>query len=209
MPALRHRERPPTELHRLLAEDPDFFVEVLSLVYRAGNEEPNEVTQQDELRAECGHSVLAEWKTIPGHRDRGAVDGARLRRWLDRATAALEPAGRARIGLEVIGQMLSASPHDPDGTWPCAVIREVIEDLASTELERGFRLGVHNGRGVVMKDPSAGGAAERTLAEQYDGFAVAVRAGYPRTARMLRRIADSYRHEASLEDFQSEIVEEL
>ena len=101
--------------------------------------------------------------------------------------------------------MLSASPHDPDGTWPCAAIREVIEDLASTELERGLRMGVR----VVMKDPSTGGAAERALAEEYDGFAVAVRAGYPRTARMLRQIADSYRHEASLEDFQSEVVEEL
>ena len=209
MPALRHHVRPPTTLHRLLAEDPDFFVEVVSLVYRAEHEAPKEVTPQDELRAECGHSVLTEWKTIPGHRDRGGVDGADLRQWLDRSLAALEQTGRARVGLEVIGQMLSASPHDPDGTWPCAPVREVIEDLKSPELERGFRVGVHNGRGVVMKDPSAGGAAERTLAEQYDGFAVAVRAGCPQTARMLRQIADSYRHEASLEDYQSEMVEEL
>ena len=209
MPALRHQQRPPTALHHLLAEDPDFFVEVVSLVYRAENEEPKEVAPQDELRAECGHSVLTEWKTIPGHRDRGGVDDAGLRRWLDRALAALAQFGRTGIGLEVIGQMLSASPHDPDGTWPCAPIREVIEDLESPELERGFRVGVHNGRDVVMKDPAAGGAAERTSAEQYDGFAVAVRAGCHRTARMLRQIAHSYRREASMEDFQSEMVEEL
>ena len=209
MPALRHHERPPNGLHCLLAEDPDFFVEVVSLVYRTETEEPKEVTPEDERRAECGHSVLTEWKTIPGHRDRGGVDGAHLRQWLEGASAALARADRVAIGHRVFGQMLSASPHDPDGTWPCAAIREVIEDLASTELERGLRMGVHNGRGVVMKDPSTGGAAERALAEQYDGFAVAVRAGYPRTARMMRQIADSYRHEASLEDFQSEMVEEL
>lgn len=209
MPALRHQVRTPTTLHRLLAEKPDFFVEVVSLVYRAENEEPKEVTRQDELRAECGHSVLSEWRTIPGQRDRGGVDGAGLRRWLDRAMAAVERVGRVTIGHRVIGQMLSASPHDPDGTWPCAAIREVIEDVASTHLEQGFCVGVYNGRGVVTKDPSAGGAAERALAEEYDGFAVAVRAGYPRTARMLRQIADSYRHEASLEDFQSELLEEL
>ena len=209
MPALRHHQRPPNELHRLLAEDPGFFVEVVALVYRAETEEPKEVTPEDEHRAECGHSVLTEWKTIPGHRGSGGVDGARLRWWLKGASTALARAGRVTIGHQVIGQMLSASPHDPDGTWPCAAIREVIEDLASTELERGFRVGVHNGRGVVTKDPSAGGAAERALAEEYDGFAVAVRAGYPQTARMLRQIADSYRHEASLEDLQSEMVEEL
>ena len=209
MPALSHHERPASGLHRLLAEDPDFFVEVVSLVYRAETEVPKEVSPEDERRAECGHSVLTEWKTIPGDRDCGGIDGARLRQWLDGASSALTRADRVTIGHEVIGQMLSASPHDPDGTWPCAAIREVIEALDSTELERGFRVGVHNGRGVVMKDPSAGGAMERGLAEQYDGFAVAVRAGYPRTARMLREIADSYRREAAQEDFQAEMVEEL
>jgi len=209
MPALSHHERPASGLHRLLAEDPDFFVEVVSLVYRAETEAPKEVSLEDERRAECGHSVLTEWKTIPGGRDRGGIDGARLRQWLDGASSSLTRADRVTIGHEVIGQMLSASPHDPDGTWPCAAIREVIEALDSTELERGFRVGVHNGRGVVMKDPSAGGAMERALAEQYDGFAVAVRAGYPRTARMLREIADSYRREAAQEDFQAEMVEEL
>lgn len=209
MPALRHHERPPSTLHRLLAEDPEFFVEVVSLVYRAETEEAEEVSPEDELRAECGHSVLTKWKTIPGDRDQNGVDGARLLRWLEAASAALERAERVTVGHQVIGQMLSASPPDPDGTWPCVAIREVIENLDSTELERGFRVGVHNGRGVVTKDPSAGGAAERALAERYDGFAVAVRADYPRTARMLRRIAESYRHEASLEDFQSELVEEM
>lgn len=209
MPALRHHQRPPDELHHLLAEDPDFFGEVVSLVYPAETEEPEAVTLEDERRAECGHAVLTEWRTIPGCRDRGGVDAVCLRRWLNGASAALARTDRVAAGHGVIGQMLSASRHDPDGTWPCAVIREVIEDLDSTELERGFRAGVHNGRGVVMRDPSAGGASERALAEEYDGFAVAIRAGYPRTARMLRQIADSYRHEASLEDFQSEMVEEL
>ena len=61
MPALRHQQRPPSTLHRLRAEDPKFFVKALSLVYRAANEERKEVTPHDELRAECGHSVLTEW----------------------------------------------------------------------------------------------------------------------------------------------------
>ena len=209
MPALSHHERPPDSLHQLLAEDPEFFVEVVSLVYPGETEEPEQVSVEDERRAECGYSVLTKWKTIPGDRDRGGVDGARLRRWIERASAALERAERVTIGHQMIGQMLSASPHDPDGTWPCAAIREVIENLESTELERGFRMGVRNDRGLVMKDPSAGGTSERALAEQHDGFAVAIRAGYPRTARMLRELADSYRHEASLEDFQSAMVEEL
>lgn len=209
MPALSHHERPPDSLHQLLAQDAEFFVEVVSLVYPGETEDPEKVSLEEERRAACGYSVLTSWKTIPGHRDRGGVNAARFRQWFDDASAALSRADRLIIGHQMIGQMLSASPHDPDGTWPCAPIRDAIEEVGSVELERGFRMGVHNDRGVVMKDPSAGGVAERTLAERYDGFAVAVRAGYPRTARMMRQIADSYRHEASVEDFQSEMVEEM
>lgn len=208
MPVLSYHERPPGNLHRLLAEDPAFLAEVVSLAFRAETEEASDVSVEDERRAECAFSVLGSWRKIPGSKADSRVDGPHLRQWLDGARAELARAERVKIGHQMIGQMLSASPRDRDGTWPCAPIREVIEDLASTDLERGFQMGVHNSRGVVMKDPSAGGAAERTLAERYDGFAVAVRASHPRTAGMLRGIADSYRHEASVEDFQSEMVED-
>ena len=110
----------------------------------------------------------------------------------------------------MIGQMLSGGPQDPDGTWPCKPIREVIEELSSTHLEQGFGMGVYNSRGaVIVKDPSAGGASERALAERYEGFAAAIRAAYPRTAGMLRDIGALYRRDASREDFESEMVEAL
>lgn len=208
MPALRWHHRGPDALHKLLSEDPGFFVEMLSVVYPAEDEEPQDVSLEDEQRAEIGYSVLSEWRTIPGC-ENGKLDGARLRAWLDQALPALKSAGRVKIGHKTIGQMLSARDlYDPDGTWPCGPVRQVIEELASTALERGFGMGVFNGRGVVTKDPSAGGAAERALAEQYDGFAVAARTAHPRTARMLRAIAEQYRLDASREDFESEMVEE-
>ena len=209
VPVLSYHERPPGNLHRLLAEDPAFLAEVVSLAFRAETEEARDVSVEDERRAECAFSVLGSWRKIPGSKADSRVDGPHLRQWLDGARAELARAERVKIGHQMIGQMLSASPRDRDGTWPCAPIREVIEDLASTDLERGFQMGVHNSRGVVTKDPSAGGAAERALAEQYDGFAVAVRASHPRTAGMLRGLAKSYRHEASMEDFQSEMMEDL
>ena len=209
MPALSHHERAPDALHRLMSEDPEFFVEVLSLVYRGESEEPADVSVQDEMRAESGYSLLASWRSIPGSADGGDINQARLREWLDQAESALETAGRITIGHQMIGQMFSSSTTDPDGTWPCAPVREVIEDLASTDLERGFAMGVFNGRGVVMKDPSSGGAAERALADQYQGFAAAIRSTHPRTARMLREIAKEYRLHASREDFESVMIEEL
>ena len=209
MPALSYHERSPDALHSLLAEDPEFFVEMLSVVFRAEGEEPMEVSQQDEIRAASGYSVFQSWRTIPGHDNGGGVDSAKLRQWIESAIPALEKARRVKIGHQMIGQMLSDGPQDPDGTWPCRPIREVIEELRSTHLEQGFGMGVYNSRGVVMKDPSVGGASKRALAERYEGFAAAIRAAYRRTAGMLREIGAHYRHDASREDFESEMVEAL
>lgn len=117
--------------------------------------------------------------------------------------------GRYTIGLHVIGQVLSGSPSDPDGSWPCGAVRDIIEDLASSDLEEGIRIGVYNSRGVVTRAPTAGGAQERGLAEKYDGLAAAVSATHPRTARLLRRLAGGYRREARREDFESEVGEDL
>ena len=208
MPALSYHERTPDALHRLLAEDPEFFLEMLSVVFRGEGEEPGEVSPQDELRAASGYSVFQSWRTIPGHAD-GEVDGSELCRWIENAIPALERAGRVKVGHQMIGQMLSDGPQDPDGTWPCKPIREVIEELSSTHLEQGFGMGVYNSRGAVVKDPSVGGASERTLAERYEGFAAAIRAAYPRTMGMLRDIGALYRRDASREDFESEMVEAL
>ena len=207
MPALSYHERSPDALHRLMAEDPEFFVEMLSLVFPAEGEEPGEMSQQDRLRATSGYSVLESWRTIPGRENGGGIDEAKLRRWIETAIPVLEETGRVEIGHRMIGQMLSGSPQDPDGTWPCKPVREVIEQVASRNLEIGLGRGVLNSRGVVTKDPSAGGASERALAERYEGYAAVVRGSHPRTAGALRRIARSYRQDASREDFQSEMWE--
>ena len=84
-----------------------------------------------------------------------------------------------------------------------------LRGWGSTHVEQGFLAGVYNSRGATLRDPSEGGASERALAERYEGFAAAIRATYPRTAGMLREIGALYRRDASLEDFDSEMGEEL
>ena len=209
MPMLRWHQRSPDALHKLLAEDPEFFVEMLSLVFRAEGVEPEEVDRDTEGRASSAYSVLSSWRVVPGLDGDGRIDGARLQGWLDEAERRLRQAERVAIGHQQIGQMLSGSPHDPDGTWPCKPARDAIEKVASKDVEIGLGTGVMNSRGVVSKDPSEGGASERVLAERYEGYAAAVRASHPRTAGALRRIGQWYRRDGSREDFRVEMWEEL
>jgi transcriptional regulator with XRE-family HTH domain len=204
----RVRDRPEA-LHRLLSKQPEFFVKVLSLVYPAEDQQSREGTSFDEQRARLGYRLLQSWRRVPGQQDSGRVDGAELREWITGVKSALSDAGLLAVGLEAVGNVLSAGPEDRDGTWPCRPIRDVIEKTASDELENGFRVGVYDSRGAVTKDPADGGAQERLLAARYEGFAAAVRTRWWRTARALRRIARRYRDYARREDRRSEMFEDL
>jgi hypothetical protein len=209
LPVIGRHDRVPKALHRLLARDASFFVEVVSLVYRGENEEPRELSDDDKQRAERGYSLLQSWRRVPGVEPDGSVDEVRLRAWVESARSALEASGRTAIGDQLIGQVLSGSPADGDGRWPCRAIRILIEDLASTELEHGIHLGLYNSRGVTTRDPAEGGAPERRLAERYDGLAIAVADEWPRTAAMLRRIAESYRSDSRHHDHEAAVGEDL
>ena len=201
MPALDDLKRPPEALHRLLATDPAFFVEMVSLLYRPAAESPEaareETTQQDELRARVAFRVLESWKTLPGFQDDHEVDATELRCWVESARSSLEEAALAAKGLEVIGGLFSQSPYDPDGTWPIAAVREIIEEMDCSDLAKGFVEGTHNRDGLVVRAVADGGADEWSLADAFDGLAVAVKATHPRTARILRRLRDSFRQMAS------------
>lgn len=92
-----------------------------------------------------------------------------------------------------------------DGLWPDIAVREVIEEVASKQMERAIATGVFNKRGVVTKLIGEGGVQERELAETYHFYAIVLADSYPRTAAMLRSIADRYTSHAHGEDIWAEL----
>jgi len=204
----RH-ERPPKLLHRELARDPDFFAQVVKLVYGAAGEEPRELTDEEQARDECGRELLQSWRTVPGRDEAGAIDADALADWVRRAREGTLASGRGASADYIIGEVLSGSPEGDDGAWPHPAVRDVIEEVASADLEQGLQIGLYNSRGIVMKDPSGGGAEERQLAERYARFAAAIGNRWPRTAAMLRRIEATYQKEARNEDEAAELREDL
>lgn len=92
-----------------------------------------------------------------------------------------------------------------DGIWPDIAVREIIEEVASKQMERGITTGVFNKRGVVTRSIGEGGIQERQLAETYYFYAVILGDSYPRTAAMLRSIADRYISNAHKQDIRAEL----
>jgi hypothetical protein len=153
--------------------------------------------------------LLGSWRSVPGDHGEGAVDADTLAAWVARARELAQASGRKAIGDDMIGQMLSGSPHGPDGVWPHPAVRDLIEQVGSEDLESGIHIGRRNSRGVVTKSPFEGGARERQIAENYETDARTVADRWPRTAAMLRRIATAYRADAEREDREADLRQDL
>ena len=201
---LEHSERPAKTLHRFMSSRPEFFVEVLSAVFRASSKEPSSEytpTPQEKAVASQAWRLLESWSQLPGESS-GNVDAPILLGWVEEAHSLAVQAERGGIGDEYIGKLLSHSPAGADGIWPHPAVRDVIEVMRNTKLETGIIIGVHNNRGVTSRGMLDGGRQERNLAESYNRWAEATKLEYPRTSAMLREIARSYENHAR--DFDDE-----
>lgn len=206
----KYEDYTPITLHRHLANNPAFFAELVALNYRPqserGKPRKEPVDSQAQATAEQAHLLLENWNAIPGLDDgEGAIDQAQLSAWVAAAREECAAVDRPEIGDLLIGKLLSHAPSDSDDTWPCLAVRNVMEDLNSEEVFRGFDCQVFNNRGSTFRDLKEGGAQERELARKYEEFAEKIQAGWPRVAGVLRRISESYRHDAASVDERHKI----
>jgi hypothetical protein len=209
LPFLKHGRRGPGILHRELSGNPDFFIEVLSLVYRAEDEERRELSEVDARRTQLARDLLHDWRRVPGTKDDGSINAVALKEWITQARQAAQACKRGKVGDNTIGRVLSSAPKDPDGSWPAGPVRDAIEETHSEELDQGFIMGVCMSRGGWTKAIAEGGGQERELVELYRGYATMLREQWPRTAAVLRAIAQHYSSEARRSDIEAELEEDL
>jgi len=235
LPLIGHSQRGPRALCTELARSPEFFVEILKLVYRAKgepSEEPVETApfelESRRQRTQQGWELLRRWRLVPGtekvwphhacedaplpvgpHHARppvdGRVDGARLAAWIRDARRRAAEADRSEMCEQHIGQVFAFSPSDDDGCWPCAPVRNIIEELASSDLEAGMSAAMSNRRGVFSVGDT--GAEERRIRDEYQDLARRIEKTSPRTAAVLWKMAANYEEDAQMRDKQGRLRE--
>jgi hypothetical protein len=191
-------------LYEALAEDPAFFVGVVSAIYKPHSAEAAEPDEAARRAAENGFHLLSAWDRVPGEADDGAIEEEALRTWAEKAREILAAADRLQVGEGQIGAILAYAHPDGDGTWPPEPVRNVLEYLDSRAVERGMATAKYNSRGVVSKSIDAGGEAEHELAEGFERQAKAFRDRWPRSAAVLGELAVSYRRDARRGDEEAE-----
>ncbi|MDE0511736.1 MAG: hypothetical protein OXI88_08130 [Gammaproteobacteria bacterium] len=192
-----HKGAAPHLLESRLANVPEFFCEIIQLIYRSKKEDqpPKEPTEESKAIATNAWQLLRKWKTPPGTQKDGTFSEERFTEWLQRVKLLCTDSGHLEVALINIGEVLIHAPADPDGLWIHRTVASALNDRTDDELRKGFITGTYNSRGVHEVDPS--GKPEKKLAEQFRNKAEEIEnAGFQRFAVTLRSLADSYDQDA-------------
>ncbi|MFO1350914.1 MAG: hypothetical protein U1F68_09650 [Gammaproteobacteria bacterium] len=187
----------PKLLEQRLADDPNFFCEVIRIVFHSKNEERalGEPAEQRKNIATNAYRLLDRWRTPPGSQKEGAYNGEVLTAWLGHVKAACVESGHLEIALTMVGHVLIHTPPDPDGLWIHHSAAAALNAKDTGDMRDGFRTALFNSRGVHWVDPE--GREERKLAEKYHTQAEQVESrGYHRLANSLKELAASYEQDA-------------
>lgn len=212
--ALDNKRRGPMVLHRTLSTDPELFINLLSLVYKAEGDDPNELTDEELARSQQASRLLQKWSIVPGTQlteteggedEQAIVDEEKLIAWINSARTKAEAVGRLGICDDQIGSILASAPGGEEETWPCEAVRNAIEQIESDELENGMHIAILNQRGAHFRTP--GGDQERELAEKYEALRDKIIDRWPRTGKMLDAVRQSYERQAKWHDDRDSLDE--
>ena len=209
--ALDHSKHGIPNLERCIVESPVNFVQVLSLTCkrRDNGQDPPEWWIEDPEQWAGAYSLLGQIGRTPGTGSDGKVDTEALSAWITETRRLCAEYGRAKIGDQYIGQILSRSPADDSGAWPCLSVCEAMERVASHDIGVSFHMGVRNQRGMTLRAYEEGGAQERELAAKYRHWAELRACDYPCVSAVLENIAADYDREAKRHDDKAKIDQRL
>jgi hypothetical protein len=192
----------PSVLHEELANNPDFFMEVLTWIYKSDQEEENEEDILDEAKRNRGrnaYNLLRSWKQIPGVDNDGNIDEDFLWRWINKVRDMAERSSRLKVADIQIGNVLAEYP-EKNQPWPPKQICKVIDSINTQSIKSGFSTATFNKRGSSIRGPFDGGYIERGHAKYFRSQADKIKFDFPITAEILNRLADGYENDAKRMD---------
>lgn len=178
-------------LEQRLADDPDFYLQLICQVYRSKDEPPKEPTEEAKAQALHTYKLLSNWSTPPGRLVDGRFDAQKFLRWVTTVAARASELGRFEVALNKAGKVLVHVPSDPNGMWINEAVAAVLNKAEMEPLRSGYNSGLYNSRGAHWVDPS--GNEELALGNTYQSWAdEAERAGYVRISASLKALAREY-----------------
>lgn len=196
----KHLGSSPATLQKFLQQDPGLFCDLIKMVFRSDQESEDDgqtLTEKEKIRIDNAYLLLTQWEKIPGMNDDAVINERELMAWVETARKKCAESGHLAVCDECIGGVLATEP-EVSAEWPSIPVRDIIDEIDSDDLARGFRVGIYNKNGSAPVE--RGKLAERQLAEKYHRFAKQAELEWPKTAASLRRLAQDYEREAKREE---------
>lgn len=169
-------QRNPKTLHKELATNPTFFVDILKIVYLPKDKKLIDEEKKDldsELinnRAKSGYELLSSWKEIPGSSDDDTIDSKYLSDWVDKVRELAKNVDRLEVADMHIGKILAEYPERNEN-WPPDEICSIIQEINTDSIKRNFSAAVFNKRGFSSRGAFEGGDIEREHAAHFKKLA--------------------------------------
>ncbi len=187
-----------TTIQRYLSEKPDYFIDMIKVMYGADEASLNEddQTRAGELFMDI-YSVISDWHRPPGSNEEGDIDEEHLLKWFsDFEEHDLSPE-LYENAMYWLGHVLFFAIKDKKAVenWIPEPVAEILNKRDCDDVRNGFSNKVYNARGVHTVHPE--GKPERELAEFWRKRADNIESeGFINFASGLRNIAASYDKEA-------------
>ena len=200
-------------LHRRIARDPEFFVDLLRWCYKR-HDRAEEAGHDDipasgrTLRGDLAYRLLEGWYTVPGCDANELVDQDEFNSWANTALLLAEEAGRKEVAEVHFGALLArlAKQRSWDDWLPVCIL-DYLERPENQGLRDKLSCGVRNARGPTTRGVYDSGAKERQLAERYHDLAARTRNSHPRIAETLVGVAKGYERDGRRQDERAAVEE--
>lgn len=200
-------EHPPRALRQALLSDATLYADMVALAYPKA-EQREALDSEGQAQRQRAMQLISSLKGIPGTDEAGHIDSALLLQWVTSARTQFRALELLDLGDSKIGKLLATAPATPDSQWPPSAVCDIVEGVESEALEEGLRIGRYNLRGMTSRHLDSGGELERDLATHYRRQAESLELRWPRTASVVRMLAQQYEAEARRHDDDSDLTQD-
>ena len=188
-----NNEYRPITIEKRLSEDPQTFIEIICLAYKAKNDEINKENDNSKL-AMNAYRLLNIWKIVPGIKEDGMLDADKLNHWFEEMKKLATEKDRLDVSLLNFGQVLFYAPKGSDGSWIDNAVAKILNGDDAEKIRRGYYLKAFNSVGVVNVDSE--GSAWLNLEKKWNEKADQTDVKYFRFIKTLREIAQNFHNHA-------------
>lgn len=190
----RYSKVRPKALWYRLANEPEFFCELVELHYKKRHSEKHGTVLSENISRRLGE-IFFHYCVVPGTDWDGNSDEKAFRGWVDYCKKWGREEDRIDVVLQTIGSGLSYATINENGL-PDEFIMKELNRFDNEQMRNGYHCGIINQRGVTFVDPE--GKPEYELAEKFEKMAnKAEDLGYANYAETLRHIAIDYVEQAN------------